>query len=169
MNASNVNSNQCCICLNYRDDQRSLASVNLACGHVFGRTCIACQALVKRHCPLCVGLLPAGSLPVADRQKVIRRPVDYASVRVMFGLSVACGFFSHKMGFFAVETFGACMGCITGSVYCRLSRHPCRSNNPGRDGALNGLQRISPEEIAVIMVAVVVGSVMGALLSKISS
>lgn len=166
MNASNVNSNQCCICLSYRDDQRSLASVDLACGHAFGRTCMTCRELVRRHCPLCEESLPAGSLP--DRQGVIRRPVDFASVRVLFGLSVACGFFSHKMGRFATNTCSACVGGIAGSIHCRLSEQHSRSVDPGRNGVLD-LRCINPEEIAVILVVVVVGSVMGALLSQISS
>ena len=164
MNAANVNSNQCCICLNYRDDQRTLASVDLACGHVFGPTCMACRELVRRHCPLC-----EGSLPVADRQEVIRRPVDYASVRVLLGLCVACGFFSHRMDRFAVNTFSACMGGVSASIHGSLSRHRLRSTDPRRNGVLDSLHCINPEEIAAIMAAIVVGSVIGALLSKISS
>ena len=164
MNATNAHSNQCCICLNYRDDQRTLGSVDLACGHVFGRTCMACRELVKRHCPLC-----EGSLPVADRQEVIRRPVDYASVRVLFGLCVACGFFSHRMDCFAVNTFSVCVGGVSASIHGSLSRHRSRSIDPSRNSVLDRLHCINPEEIAAIMAAIVVGSVMGALLSKISS
>ena len=169
MNATNAHSNQCCICLNYRDDQCTVASVDLACGHVFGRTCMACRELVRRHCPLCKESLPAGSLPVADRPEVICRPVDYASVKVLFAFSVACGFFSHRMDSFATNTFSACLGGVSASIHGSFSRHRSRSIDPGRNGVLNRLHCINPEEIAAIMAAIVVGSVMGALLSKISS
>ena len=125
---------------------------------------MVCRELVRRHCPLC-----EESLPVADQQEVIRRPVDYASVRVLFGLCVACGFFSHRMDLFALNTFSLCVGGVSASIYGSLYRHRSRSIDPSRNGVLDSLRGINPEEIAAIMAAIVVGSVMGALLSKISS
>ena len=123
---------------------------------------MACRELVRRHCPLC-----EGSLPVADRQEVIRRPVDYASVRVLFCLCVAYGFFGHKMDRFAANTCSACVGGVAGLLQCRLSQH--RPIDPSRNGVLDSLRFVDPEEVASLVAVVVVGSVMGALLSHISS